>query len=84
MLSFMFVHEDSLKTKAASNIKINLIFSSLYLNGVGVYLRVGTFSSGMRIVIFHPSNGTHWSHILADNFSIQMEEHHRGNYLSLL
>ena len=47
------------KNKVTSNIKIQLVLSSLSLNDVGIYLREGPFSSDIGIVNLHSSKGTH-------------------------
>ena len=49
-----------MKNKAKSKIKIQRIFSSLSLDGVGIYLRDGPFKSDVGNVKLHPSKGTHW------------------------
>ena len=51
-----FIKKFNLKNKATSNIKIQNILSSLFLNDVGVYLRDGPFKSDIGIVNLHPSN----------------------------
>ena len=55
-----FIKEYKLKNKATSNIKIQQVLSSLYLNDVGIYLRDGPFESDIGFVNLHPSKGTHW------------------------
>ena len=55
-----FVHKYKLKNKTTSSIKNYQVLSSLSLNDVGKYLRVGTFSSDIGIVILHPIKRTHW------------------------
>ena len=42
--------------------------SYLSLDDVGIYLRDGPFSSGIGIVILHPSKGTHWVFYISDNY----------------
>ena len=54
-----FVHKYNLKNKATSNIKIQKVLSSLFLNDLGIYLRDGHFESDIGIVNLHPSKGTH-------------------------
>ena len=49
-----------LKTEATSNIKIQQVLLSLSLNGVGVFLRDGPFTSDVGIVNLHQSKATHW------------------------
>ena len=46
--------------KATSNIKIQQVISSLFLNDLGIYSRDGTFESDIGIVNLHPAKGTHW------------------------
>ena len=55
-----FIHEHKLKNKATSNIKIQQVLSSLFLNDVGIYLRDGPFSNNIGFVSFYPSKGIHW------------------------
>ena len=55
-----FVHKYNLKNKATSNIKIQNVLSSLFLNDLGIYLRDGHFESDIGIVNLLPSKGTHW------------------------
>ena len=55
-----FVHEYNLKNKATSNIKIQQVLDAIGLYEVGIFLRDGSFSSGIGIVNLHPSKGTHW------------------------
>ena len=43
------------KIKAKSNIKIQQVLSSLFLNDLGIYLRDGPFHSEIKIVKLHPS-----------------------------
>ena len=50
-----FVHENNLKNKSTSNIKIQYVLSSLSLDDVGIYLRHGPFSSDIGIVNLYPS-----------------------------
>ena len=63
-----FIKKHNLKNKATSNIKIQNILSSLSLNDVGIYLRVGPFSSDIGIVNLHPSKGTHWVCYINENY----------------
>ena len=61
MMSFKdFIHKYNLKNKARSNIKIPQVLSFLGLNVVGTYVRDGSLSIHIGIVILHPSKGTHW------------------------
>ena len=53
-----FAHKYNLKSKAASNIKIQQVLSSLSLNDVGIFLRDGPFSCDIATVTLHPSKGT--------------------------
>ena len=55
-----FAHKHNLKNKAASNMKIYQVLSSLLLSDAGIYLRDGPFSNDIGIVSLHPSKGTHW------------------------
>ena len=55
-----FIQKYILKSKATSNIKIQKVYSFSGLSDVGIYLRDGSISSGIRIVSIHPSKGTHW------------------------
>ena len=62
-----FIKQFNLKNKAASNIKIQNILSSLSLNDVGIYLRDGPFKSDIGIVNLHPSRGSHWACYINEN-----------------
>ena len=54
-MSFIdFFHKNSLKSQAASKIKIQQVLTSLSLNRLGNYLRDGPFSSDARILNSHP------------------------------
>ena len=55
-----FVHKYNLKNKATSNMKIQKVLSSLFLNDLGIFLRDGHFESDIGIVNLHPTKGTHW------------------------
>ena len=55
----VFVRKYKLKNKATSSIKIQQVLGSIGLDNIGIYSRSGPFSSGIGIVILHPSNGTH-------------------------
>ena len=55
-----FVYKHNLKNEATSNKKFYQVLSSLFLNDVGIYLRVGPFPSDIGIVNLHQSKGTHW------------------------
>ena len=69
MLTFnRFVKTYNLKNKATSNIKIQQVLSSLYLNDIGIYLRDGLFESDIGIVNLHPSEGTHWVCYINENY----------------
>ena len=54
------VHKKKLEIKATSNLKVQQVLDSIGLDNVGIYLRVGPFSSDIGIVYLHPSKGTHW------------------------
>ena len=69
MLSFNdFVKKHNLKNKATSNIKIQQVLLSLFLNDVGIYLRDGPFKSDIGIVNLHPTKGTHWVCYINENY----------------
>ena len=62
-----FVHKHNLKNKATSNIKIFEVLKKIGLDSkVGIYLRVGLFSSDIGIVNLLPSKGTHWMCYIKD------------------
>ena len=63
-----FVKEYKLKNKATSSIKIQPVLNSIGLNNVGIYLRDGSFSSDIGIVILHPFKGTHWVCYINENY----------------
>ena len=67
MLVKDFFHKYELKNKAMSNIKLFQVLSYLGLSDVGIFLRDGTFSSGIGIVNLHPSKGTHWVAYINEN-----------------
>ena len=50
-----FVRKHILKNKATSNIKKNVVMTSIGLNNVGIYLRDGPFQTDIGIVNLHPS-----------------------------
>ena len=54
------LHKHKLKNKATSKIKTQEVLSSLSLNGVGIYLRDGSFEFDIGIVNLHPTKVTHW------------------------
>ena len=69
MLFSDFIHKYyGLKNKAISNIKIQKILSSLYLNDEGVYLRDIQFEFDKRIVNLHPSERIHWIAFINQNY----------------
>ena len=49
-----FIKKYNLKNKATSDIKIQQVLSSLFLNDVGVYLIDGPSSCDIGIVNLHP------------------------------
>ena len=55
-----FLKKHKLKDKATSNIKIQQVLSSLFLNEVGIYLRDGPFESDIGFVNLLPLIGSHW------------------------
>ena len=63
-----FVHKHKLKDKAASNIKIQQVLSSLNLSDIEIYLRDGLFRSDIGIVNLHPSKGTHCVCYINENY----------------
>ena len=63
-----FIKKFKLKNKATSNIKIQIILSSLSLNDVQIYLRDGPFKSDIGIVNLHLSKGTHWVCYINENY----------------
>ena len=62
-----FIKKYKLKNKAASNIKIQQVLSSLFLNNIRIYLQDGPFESDIAIVNLHPTKGTHWVCYLNEN-----------------
>ena len=62
-----FVKKYSLKNKATSNIKNQKVLTSIGLDNVNIYLRDGSFSSDIGIVILHPSKITHWVCYISEN-----------------
>ena len=62
-----FVHKYKLK-KTTSSVKFCQVLSSLSLNDVGIFLRVGPFSSDIGVVSLHPSKGTHWVVYMNENY----------------
>ena len=63
-----FVQKHNLKNKATSNIKIQQVLSSLFLNDVGIYLRDGPFKTDIGVINLHPSKGTHWTCYVNENY----------------
>ena len=60
MMTFReFIKKHNLKNKATSNIKIQQVLDFMRLNGVGIYLRDGSFKSDIGVVNLHPSKGSH-------------------------
>ena len=57
-----------MKNKATSNIKIQQVLSSLFLNDIGICLRDGPFESDTGIVNLHPTKGTHWVCYINENY----------------
>ena len=55
-----FAHKHNLKNKTTSDIKIQQVLSSLFLNDVGISPGDGPFSSDKGILILLLSKGTHW------------------------
>ena len=49
-----FIHNNNLKNKATSKIKVYQVLSSLYLNDVETYLRDAPFESDIGIVNLRP------------------------------
>ena len=69
MITFNNIIEKyKLKNKATSNIKIQQVLLSLFLNDVGIYLRDGPFSTDVGIVNLHPSKVTHWVCYINENY----------------
>ena len=54
--------------KKESKIKKQSILSSLFLNGLGIYLRDGPFGSDIGAVNLHPTKGTHWVAYIAQKY----------------
>ena len=80
-----FVKKHNLRNNETSNIKIQQVLSSLFLNDVGFYLRDGPCKSDLGIVNLHPSKGTHWiCYIYMKIILIHMVESVQRNYLNLL
>ena len=63
-----FIKKYKLKNKVTSNIKIQQVLSSLFLNDVGIYLRDGHFKSDIGIVNLHPLKGSHWICYINENY----------------
>ena len=63
-----FVHNDNLKNKAKSNVKIFPVFYSIGLDKVDIYLIDGPFTSDIGSVNLHSSNGAHWVVYINENF----------------
>ena len=63
-----FVRKHNLKSKAASNIKIQKVVTSLGLDNFNIYLRDGPFSSNIGIVDLHPSKCSHWVCYINENY----------------
>ena len=63
-----FIKKYNLKNKATSNMKIQQVLSSSSMNGVGIFLRDGSFKYDIGIVNLHPSKGTHWVCYINENY----------------
>ena len=55
-----FIYKRGLKNTPTSNIKEQQILSSLSVNDVKIYLKLGPLSGNIGIVNLHPPKGTHW------------------------
>ena len=56
-----FIKNYNLRNKATSNLKMYEVLKNIGLDTkVEIYLRDGSFSTDIGIVILHPSKGTHW------------------------
>ena len=56
-----FLKKYNLKNRATNNIKIYEVLKKTGQDSkVGIYLRVGDFSTNYGVVNLHPSRGTHW------------------------
>ena len=55
-----FVRKHNLINETTSNMKIQKVLPSLFLNDVGICLRDGPFLGDIGVVNLHPSKGTHW------------------------
>ena len=55
-----FVHNYRSKNEATSNMKIQQILLPLCWRDVRIYLRDRPFTTDVRIVNLHPTEGTHW------------------------
>ena len=63
-----FIEKYNLKNKATSNIKIQQVLSSSFLDDVGIYLRDSPFKSDIGVLNLQPSKGTHWVCYINENF----------------
>ena len=63
-----FIEKYNLKSKATSEIKIQIVLTSIGLDNVNIYLRDGSFSSDIGIVNLHPTNGIYWVCCINENY----------------
>ena len=64
-----FVRKHKLKNKATSKLNLYGVLKEIGLDiKVGIYLRDGSFSADVRIVILHPTKRTHWVCYINENY----------------
>ena len=63
-----FVYKYNLKKGATSNIKFQIILTSLSFSDLGIYLGDRPFSGDLGIVILHPSKGAQWVGYIKDSY----------------
>ena len=64
-----FLHENKLKTKATSNIKIQQILPSSSFKDVKLCLKDGPFTIDVGFVNLHPIKGKHWVAYTKQNYT---------------
>ena len=62
------IRKNGSKNEATSNLKIQKVLSSLFLNDIGIYLRKGPISGHIGIFKLHPTKGTHWIVYINENY----------------
>ena len=68
MMFKSFFEKYKIKNQATLNKKIQEVVCSISLKNVGIHLRAGPFRFDIRIVILHPTKGTHWVAYITERY----------------